>query len=153
MEIMVRLFRLSPQWPPESPFWFNPNQNSALQHGLMSVNKTSEVKKRLKSDKPTSSTSFNKCRRFTDETKEVFFCFSLQTAQLKRARFSKINRGPSGVFITRKAWPTTKYTQGLLCVEGGCCLCRPSPCHFISTNACLQQLWKIVELFGHKLLG
>lgn len=39
-------------------------------------------------------------------------------------------------------------TQGLVSIQGGCCLCWPSSCHFISTHACLHQLWKIVELFG-----
>lgn len=58
------------------------------------------------------------------------------------------NCGPSGVSITITTWQTEEYTARILSIQGGCCLYRPLLCHFISTNTCLHQLWKIEGLFG-----
>lgn len=57
------------------------------------------------------------------------------------------------VFSSPEGPGPPQNTQGLVSVQGGCCLCRPSSCHFISTHACLHRLWKIVELSGVKTLG
>lgn len=155
-----RTERWSRSWQPESPMGTLPNsmarqvghQRSTNHYSLWSL-----TSKRVK--KPLSQIQKVIDKRMKEHFPPHKLLNSVPTRcrnveeNLERAWYSKVNRGCSGVFITIRTWPTTEYTVGLYWIHRECCLGRPSPRHFISTHACLHQLWKIVVLFGVKLPG
>lgn len=131
----------------------------SLQHGLTRLSGTAEVNKCIQSDKQSSQNYYYFFNKYWTSLmkwrEEAFFSFcfvlffsakllnplptrcrnvEMFTENSRRPWYFKINCGLSGVFLTRTTWPAAEYTVGLLSIQGGCCLCSPSFCHFINTH-------------------